>query len=182
LGVKLSDRVFRFIGFSAILLALSAPATYALWHEYVRAGRLSSGELPLTLWAVPLVYVGLPIVIGSLIGRGTRNRKAWAKLFTGPDPAPRAWDHLFGSTPDGWIRLRLKSGIWLGGAFVRRADGSRSYAAGYPEDQDLYLLEAVDVDPETGTFVVDDDGAPVSRGSSILIRWAEVEYLDFIEA
>lgn len=36
--------------------------------------------------------------------------------------------------------------------------GSRSNAAGYPEDRDLYLLEAVDVDPEKGSFVVDDDG------------------------
>jgi hypothetical protein len=69
----------------------------------------------------------------------------------------------------------------LGGAFATRADGTRSYAAGYPEQQDLYLVESVEVDPETGSFLLDDDGTPVSRGSSILIRWEEVEYLDFIE-
>jgi hypothetical protein len=181
-GIKLSDRLFRFVGFSALLHALFAPITYVLWDEFIRSGRVGSGDAPLGLWLLPLAYVGLPVVIGSFVGRGIRGRRPWAKLFTGPDPAPRAWDHLFGSTPDGWIRLRLKSGIWLGGAFVRRPDGSRSYAAGYPEDQDLYLLEAVDVDPETGSFVVDDSGAPVPRGSSILIRWDEVEYLDFIEA
>jgi len=85
------------------------------------------------------------------------------------------------SGPRGWVRLRLKGGTWLGGAFATRADGTRAYAAGYPEQQDLYLVESVEVDPETGSFLLDDEGTPVSRGSSILIRWEEVEYLDFIE-
>jgi len=163
-GIKLSDRLFRFVGFSALLHALLAPITYILWDAFIRSGRVGSGEAPPGLWLALVGYVGLPLAFGSLIGRGTRTRKAWAKIFTGPDPAPRAWDHLFAATPDGWIRLHLKSGIWLGGAFVRRPDGSRSYAAGYPEDQDLFLLEAVEVDPETGSFVVDPEGAPASRG------------------
>lgn len=123
-GIRLADRLFRSVGFSAVIHALFAPVTYALWDRFIRSGRLSSGEAPFALWLVPLVYVVLPVAAGWLIGWGTRSRKAWAKLFTGPDPAPRAWDHLFGSTPDGWIRLRLKSGIWLGGAFVRRQDGT----------------------------------------------------------
>jgi hypothetical protein len=61
-------------------------------------------------------------------------------------------------------------------------DGSRSYAAGYPEDQDLYLVEAIEVDPESGDFLLDEQGEPTLRGSGILVRWDEVEYLDFIEA
>ena len=76
----------------------------------------------------------------------------------------------------------MKSGIWLGGTFATRSDGARSYAAGYPDDQDLYLVEAVECDPDSGAFALDERGAPVSRGSSILVRWSEVEYLDFIEA
>jgi hypothetical protein len=131
---------------------------------------------------VPLVYVGAPIVAGTLVGIGTRARKGWTRVFTGPDPAPRAWDYLFSTRPDGWVRLRLKSGVWLGGAFATMPDGSRSYAAAYPEDQDLYLVEAVEVDPKTGSFVLDEEGKSVSRGSAILIRWDEVEYLDYIEA
>jgi len=79
-----------------------------------------------------------------------------------PDPAPRAWDHLLGTRPDGWIRLRRKSGIWLGGAFATRPDGARSYAAGYPEDQDLYLADAMVVDPDSGEFLLDDEHRLVS--------------------
>lgn len=75
----------------------------------------------------------------------------------------------------------MKSGVWLAGAFATRADGSRSYASGYPEDPDLYLVETVDVDPTTGTFRVDDEGRPIPRGSAMLVRWEEVEYLEFIE-
>jgi hypothetical protein len=61
-------------------------------------------------------------------------------------------------------------------------DGSRSYAAGYPEDPDLYLVEAIEADPQSGEFLLDKNGEPTLRGSGILVRWAEVEYLDFIEA
>ena len=180
-GVQLSDRLLRFVGFSAAMHALLAPITYLLWVDFVRSGRLGSGTAPLILWLAPLAYVGVPILLGTFVGRGTRSRRPWASSFTGPNPAPRAWDHLFGARPRGWVRLRLKSGTWLGGAFATRADGTRAYAAGYPEQQDLYLVESVEVDPETGSFLLDDEGTPVSRGSSILIRWEEVEYLDFIE-
>ncbi len=178
-GIRLADRLFRFVGFSAVMHPLLAPLTYWLWVRFVRSGALGSREAPLGLWLVPLAYVGAPTLLGTWVGLGTRARKRWTRVFTGPNPAPRAWDNLFGTRPDGWIRLRLKSGVWLGGAFATMPDGSRSYAAGYPEEQDLYLVEAVEVDPQTGAFVLDEEGNPVPRGSAILIRWDEVEYLDF---
>jgi uncharacterized protein DUF6338 len=180
-GIRLSDRVLRFVGFSAFLHAVFAPLTYRLWIAFVRTGRLSDGDAPVALWLAVLVFVALPTGIGSAVGRGTRTGASWARWFTGPDPAPRAWDKLFGARPDGWIRLRLKSGAWLAGAFGENEDGVRSYAAGYPEDPDLFLVDAVELDPRTGEFLLDDDGMPLSTGSSILVRWAEVEYLDFFE-
>ena len=45
-----------------------------------------------------------------------------------------------------------------------------------------YLIEAMDVDPDTGEFLFGDDGYPVSRALGILVRWSEVVYLEFIEA
>lgn len=72
--------------------------------------------------------------------------------------------------------------MWLGGAFSSAGDGLDSYAAGYPDEQDLFLAEAYSVDPETGEFELDADGDVVPTGSGILVRWAEVEYLDFIDA
>jgi hypothetical protein len=180
-GIRLSDRVLRFVGFSAFLHALVAPLTFRLWVAFVRTGRLGEGDVPLVVWLGVLAYVAVPTTVGTVVGRGTRAGASWARAFTGPDPAPRAWDKLFGARPDGWIRMRLKSGTWLAGAFGENEDGVRSYAAGYPEDPDLFLVDAVELDAETGEFLLDDDGMPVSKGSSILVRWAEVEYLDFFE-
>jgi hypothetical protein len=75
----------------------------------------------------------------------------------------------------------MKSGAWIGGAYARIDANRTSYAAGYPEDQDLYLVQRADVD-SSGQFVYGDDGRPVLRGSGILVRWSEVEYLEFVEA
>jgi hypothetical protein len=162
-GISLSDRLLRFVGLSAIIHAAAAPITYQLWITFVRSGRLAAGRVPLAVWLAPLFYVAVPIAVGTLVGYGTRRGWAWAKLFTGPEPAPRAWDHLFGARLDGWVRLRLRSGTWLAGAYARRGD-RRSYAAGYPEIQDLYLAEAVAVDPDTGPSSSTREEIPSARG------------------
>jgi hypothetical protein len=182
-GVGLSDRVFRFIGVSAVFQALFAPFTYWLWRTYLATGKLAGGGFAWRLWLGSIAYVGGPFLAGWLVGRGTRSRAKWARFFTGPAPAPRAWDDLFFSRPDGWMRLRMKSGVWIGGAFTNdEAADLRSYAAGYPDEQDLYMAVSAEVDPESGEFILDDDGKPVTRDSGILVRWNEVEYLDFLEA
>lgn len=79
------------------------------------------------------------------------------------------------------MRLRLKSGAWVGGAFAE-VDGRRSYAAGYPEAQDLYLAATVELDPDSGEFVKDADGMILLLPGGVLVRWDEVEHLEFIDA
>jgi hypothetical protein len=181
-GIGLSDRILRFVGVSALLHVFFAPLTYRVWIDFVRSGRIGAGEAPMELWLAPLLYVAIPVTLGSVVGAGTLQEQRWARLFTGRDPAPRAWDYLFGTRPDGWIRLRLKSGTWIAGVYAVKDDGWRSYASGYPEPQDLFLVEAVEVDPDTGEFLFDDDGSRLVRGSAILVRWDEIEYLEFIDA
>jgi hypothetical protein len=182
-GVSLSDRFLRFVGVSAVFQVLWAPISSALWRDFGAPGAAARGELPLWLWAVALAYVGIPLCAGSLIGAGTRQRKSWARLFTGPSPAPRAWDHFFASRPDGWVRIRLKDDTWLGGAYMQ-PDGEEigSYAAGYPDPQDLYLGRVAEVDPESGEFLFDDHGNVRMTGSGILIQWDQVKYLEFDDA
>jgi Family of unknown function (DUF6338) len=181
-GISLPDRVFRFVGISALFHAIAAPGTYALWHSLVRSGRWDDGGLILlAIWPVLLAYAGLPAAAGALVGRAVRRhragegkRAAWIEWVTGPAPAPRAWDALFFGQPGGWILLKLKSGGWIGGELA-----AGSYAAGYPESQDLYVASAAEVDPETGEFVF-EDGKVKLRSSGILVRWDEVEYLEII--
>ncbi len=46
----------------------------------------------------------------------------------------------------------------------------------------LNLAASVDVDPKTGEFVLDDGGRPRLGPGGLLIRWEEVEYLEFIDS
>lgn len=182
-GISLSDRLARFVGVSAILQVLWAPATVFLWRELVLSGDAGRGAIPMWVWPIAIVYVALPVLLGTAVGRGTRRRARWSRVFTGPSPAPRAWDHLFASRPDGWIRLRLKEGTWLGGAFSPPEGGELgSYAAGYPDPQDLYLGRLAEVDPQSGAFLFDDAGQIRMASGGILIRWDEVLYLEFVDA
>lgn len=181
-GVGLSDRLLRFVGASAILHAVAAPITVWVWRWVAGRGGLLAGGASLALWPAALAYVAVPVALGSLVGLGTVRRWRWVPLVTGVDAAPRAWDYLFGLRPDGWVRLRLKSGTWLGGAYAVTEDGWRSYASGYAEDQDLFLVKATEMDQATGEFLFDEGGEPVLRGSGILVRWDEVEYLEFVDA
>jgi hypothetical protein len=125
-GISLSDRLVRFVGVSTILQVLWAPVTVYLWRELVVSGDAAEGVIPLWAWPIAIAYVTLPVMLGTAVGRGTRRRARWSRVFTGPSPAPRAWDHLFASRPDGWIRLRLKEGTWLGGAFSPPREASSS--------------------------------------------------------
>jgi hypothetical protein len=179
-GIGLSDRALRFFGGAAMFHAAMAPLSYVLWANQWEAVR-NARPVSWWLWLVPVLYVALPWAAGTVIGSRLRAGVWWANRLAGPSPAPRAWDHLFTGEVDGWVRLRLKSGAWLGGVFAE-ANGRRSYAAGYPEPQDLFLSAAVEVDPETGEFVLDEAGAPALQPGGLLIRWEEVEFLEFIDA
>jgi hypothetical protein len=68
----------------------------------------------------------------------------------------------------------------VGDTFAVNRHGRRSYVAGYPE-QNLYLAEQAEVDPETGDFLADEQGNVKLLDRGLLIRWDEVEYLVFQE-
>jgi hypothetical protein len=108
--------------------------------------------------------------------RRRRFVRRWLQRLTRTRP-PRAWDYFFAKRPDGWIRIKLRDGPWIGGIY---AEGS--YASGYPhEPQDILLATVARVDPESGEFVRDRDGNVPTRDSGILIRWDEISYLEFID-
>ena len=178
MGSRVSRSVLRFLAASAVFHALFAPTTFWLWKHYIESGKWNSGaDLPRGLWLALAVYLLIPYVVGNIFGIATAGRP-WTlrSLVTRDSDPPRAWDYFFAGRPDGWVRLKLKSGPWIGGAYARG-----SYVAGYPEDGDILLANRADVDPATGDFVTDATGAVVLRAEKLLIRWEEVEYLEFID-
>jgi hypothetical protein len=134
--------------------------------------------VPWWLALVPLLYVGLPAILGTLVGRSVRSDKpvpqTFARIMAGSNPAPRAWDDLFAGRPSGTVRARLKTDrSWVGGFF-----GDDSYAAGYPEvPQDLLLENSYEM-ADDGSFA-QEDGAFVVIGSRLLVRFDEIDVLEF---
>jgi hypothetical protein len=76
--------------------------------------------------------------------------------------------------------LELKERGWIGGLRGEsEATGLRSYAAGYPEVQDLLIAETAELDGQ-GNFLLDANGDPSLQGVAALVRWDEVKYAVFI--
>jgi hypothetical protein len=159
-GLGLADRLLRFVGVSAFFHALAAPLTYIGYEDYIVNGRLTHAvKIPILLWLVPLVYVAVPTVSGLIVVNAVSAGKGWTRYIAGRSPAPRAWDHLFSPQDlSGWIRLKLKDGDWIVGAYGQSGERRvRSYAAGYPDAQDLYLVETAECERETGKFILDSE-------------------------
>jgi hypothetical protein len=190
-GIGLSDRLLRFTATSAVFLACFSAPLYYLRRDYLHQrfvdvtghvhyeNRISAGQsLPWWLFLLPILYIAIPAVLGNAAGRAVRSHagiwRAVGRIAAGRDPAPRAWDFLFTSSPSAAVRLKLKDGGWVGGYF-----GADSYAAGYPEEpQDLYLEESFAMNQNDGSFVSDEEGIPEALGTSLLIRWEEVQFLE----
>ena len=183
-GSTAADRAQRFLGASAVFLVAELPVLYGVvYRHFVVTGDIREGRaLPAWIWLLPLAFVVVPIAVGRVVGRASYRRREWVKFLTGPSPAPRAWDDLF-ATADltGWIRLRLKGdNTWVCGLWGESsATGLQSYAAGYPEPQDLLISELAESD-EHGEFLTTEEGWPVLTGRSLLINWDQVAYAELI--
>lgn len=188
-GLRGTDQLFRMLAFSVAFQVVIAPLTYWLYCHYIITDHISRGH-PVSwwMWGLFIAYLLVPFALGRFTATGHHYRSdpdpsCWKKLvvrvvnlYTDAAPAPRGWDYLFTDrSRTGWIILHLKDGSRLAGTW------NYSYAAGYPDDQDLYLSEQVEL-TEDGLFVFAEDGLPKSLEKALLIRWDEVSYLDFFDA
>ena len=184
-GVSFSDRLVRFLVASAIFQALLSGPETLMYRRFVTTGRLGRGDVNwLVLEVVAVAYVALPSATGYLVGHGQVRGWGWVHTLIGDAPEPRAWDYLWGKARghNGIVRIKLKSGGWLAGLWATTMGGMKSFAAAYPAEGDLYLSQQVVVDPDSGEFRRDADDQPVlADGSGLLLRWAEIEYIDFME-
>ncbi len=182
-GATAVDRAQRLFGASAFFLVFELPLLYYLiYRKVIVTGDIRTGrDVPWWIWLAPAIYVLLPVLIGYLVGQAARARKPWTRVLTGPAPAPRAWDHLFAKADlFGFVRLRLKDGSWILGSWGRAEKlGLDSYASGYPEIQDLFISDVVESDDD-GKFILDKNGKADHTGRSLLLRWDEIAYAEFI--
>ena len=112
--------------------------------------------------------------------------RAVARWSIGEQLEPRAWDWMWNHDVRAIVRIKLKSGTWLAGFWGQFESGAnrnrRAYASGYPEDGDLYLSVGLQIDSTTGELVRDSNKpVPTPGERGLLVRWDEVEYIDFQE-
>jgi hypothetical protein len=200
-GVTLADRMMRFLAASVVVHVAFGWFEYVAWRIALRDGDHLDVAQFAALWAAAVVVVGAPTAVGWALGSLYASRNArttrYARLrkrfglageggaareatliatALGRAPAPRAWDHVFGSSPSALVRMQLINDVWVGGLF-----GDASYASGYPETSgDIYLERSVRME-EDGDFTHDADDNLVEVGAGILVRWEQVRLLDFFE-
>jgi Family of unknown function (DUF6338) len=187
-AAKSPDRLVRLLAASAMFQALYSGPELLLYQKFVVTNRIQQGQLnPILFEFVVLAYLLLPYGFGSLLGYGREKGWRWAVVIMGEGIKPRAWDRLWRRDTTAIVRLKLKSDVWVAGLWGEWASSTvtnrRSYAAGYPEDGDLYLSVGFEIDAQTGEVVrnSDEQPMPVLGERGLLVRWAEVEYLDFQE-
>lgn len=153
-GVTLADRTLRFVAVSvAFHLTLGWPE-YWFYRVALNKHGFDGAQFAAAWGAVVLLSV-LPALAGSYLGRLYAARRldkpSWLQrqanagkvtkraldYMVGHERAPRAWDDIFSERPTTYVRVRTTDGSWMAGLFA-----SRSYAAGYPNQPDLFLEQA----------------------------------------
>lgn len=174
---RLPDRTFRYFRSSALFLLLFLIPLRALYHYYGGLPDLDrllrmEGRRLVPLLVFLLVAMAVPYAVGCWTGL-RRRRTSWR--------APRAWDYLFlAKDLSGYVRVRLADGTWLGGLYTKTDSGPHSgYAAAYPDEPSLYLPVQVQLDPESGEVLLDDEGNAKLRQWGVLIDGATIVSLEF---
>lgn len=182
-GISFADRLVRFLASSALFHALFSGPEYLLYRDLFKNNRLQGGGVDWWLVeAVALAYVLVPVAVGALLGWGHKHHKKWAVLLVGNAPEPRAWDYFWRHTDRAVVRLKLKSGMWLAGLYGMAGNGRRSYASGHPEEGDLYLAVALEINNQSGELTLTDEQVtPLPGARGLLVRWPESEYIDIQE-
>jgi len=171
------DRVIRFIASSAAFHAALAPLTYWLWRHYIHSGRLERHDtLPAFLWVALLLYLAMLYAVGRIAGWAATGDPRLGRLGQ-TSPVPLSWDYFFATNPNGWMRIRLKSGRWIGGAF---APGS--YASAIPKPPISTLSLSPRWNQESGNFLLNEAGGLVRREGTLFVNGTEIAYFEFVKA
>jgi len=144
-----------------------------------------------TLWLVFVIPPGVPRLIAAyvvvlvvpalwpLLLVTVRDRERWTSRITSGDllndlikSSPRPWDDVlesFDASGGCWVRIRLKSGTWIGGAL-----GKGSRYSTYPDDEQLYLCEEIEFN-EAGDAL---DFVKHTKG--VFVAGSEIEFMEFM--
>lgn len=186
-GDRPAERLLRFVAISLLLSLVSTlPIGYWFYSQYYVTGALQRGDVPVLILYVCLgSVVLLPAILGWIAAGYVKKGLPGASVLASRNRRPRGWDHVFnGQRWSGKIRIKTTDGTWFIGLWSAQSSKNSmpgSFAAGYPNDQDLYFVDTFQVDPTNGMPVVADNGTWARNGTAMLIQWSNVAFAEFMK-
>jgi hypothetical protein len=161
-----SERVLRAtlasLVFDTLYVIVAGPTLVGLLKRWDHALLHSSREVAVVFAVLVILF---PAGVALALARW-RNR-SWAGKYS---DTPTAWDHMFRTESNVYVRARLKDGQWAGGWF-----GVRSFTSTFPEPESLYLERAYEMSND-GTFV-----APVPGSAGLHLLRADVDFVELVQ-
>ena len=170
LSITGTERLLRAVAMSTVVYAVSSAWLVRLVSLGV-ANRLSAREgVPAAMLMLLVAPFALGVVVAQVKRRGSSARSL--RFLTSLHPAPTAWDFAVETmqTPL-FIRVRLKSGRYVGGLFA-----GNSFASSYPEPISVFIEQAwwMSEDGEFIEPVVGTAGAFVAPEEVEAVEWLEI--------
>jgi hypothetical protein len=179
---EVPDRFLRYVAVSAFFQILILPLSYAYYRSLSGQVKGIVSTLPALVALIAIILV-VPYLLGRFVGKTLlTSRSRWLTSLL-PPPSLDAWEHFLGKGRTGYVRFRLKeSQKWGAGVWATNERGEASVgSAATVNPRSIYFTRGIEVDPSTGDFKLDQDGRLVHRAGSLLVRWDEIDILEFIE-
>ena len=166
LGERVLRAVTASIVLDAIYLMSAGPQVVRLIRPAGRPWFTAVVVQPRQAAAVSLaLFIVIPAAAAWAVGLMERRRQP-----SRSSTIPTAWDSAFRKRATCFIRVKLKTGAWVGGWY-----GRDSRASAYPNPPDLYLESAYEMGSD-GSF-----GSRVQATGGLYVSMKDVDVIEFVE-
>ena len=133
-------------------------------------GRLMAGpDMALFIVVAAWTVVSFSSLAGLIVGRVCKKHPTVVQRMGLRPLVPKAWDERLGRGEPLFVLATFSDGPRIGGLW-----GGSSFASSYPADEDIYVEQAWDLDPESGRFL-----NPAKRSAGFWISAKSVRHLEF---
>jgi uncharacterized protein DUF6338 len=165
-----TERLLRALSLSLLIYVSASPWLVGLGQRVLDLRPVSPWELILGGFVLVFIAPLLLALVAALLG-GSSKAKWLLGLVATIDPIPRAWDFAFKAERPFFVRIKLRDGERVGGVF-----GEDSFAAAYPEPQDVFLEEVWRLSRD-GSFV-----EPLEGTAGLLVPETSIDLVELLTA
>jgi hypothetical protein len=166
--LKGTERLLRALSLSLLIYAAGSWWLVSLGRRMAEAQPVSAWEPILGGFVLLFLAPAVLALVAAWLGRSATAKRLLGFVTT-IDPTPRAWDFAFKAGGPFFVRIKLRDGELVGGLF-----GDGSFAAAYPEPQDIYLEEAWRL-AKDGSFV-----ARLGGTAGLLVPQTSIETVELL--